>query len=255
MLKSLGAGLAGGFLGTMLFRSLGMGGGMGAYGGGVGGGMGGGGFGMIEFLLLAALLYFAFRMFVKRPETSPGSNPSSGDDGAARLMRQARPMGMNSGEEPRYSGNVRDFEPYPTSPNSDDSAGASAIDPDQAMDLFFQVQGAWSSRDLSPIQNIVDLEARSFLDEEINRLKSAHRFNRLENIAVRKVEIMDTWQEMGKEFSTVLFTANLLDYTIDENTQQLVEGSRSMPVKFEEFWTFARDSGSRQWRLSAIQQS
>src|SRR4051812_23180963 len=50
VLKSLGAGLAGGFLGSMLFRSLGGGAGLGSYGMGSGGG-----FGILEFLLIAGL--------------------------------------------------------------------------------------------------------------------------------------------------------------------------------------------------------
>ena len=53
---------------------------------------------------------------------------------------------------------------------------------------------------------------------------------------------------------TVRFLANLLDYTTDESGTQLVEGSRTEPVKFEEFWTFTRPVGPGAWRLSAIQQ-
>jgi len=78
--------------------------------------------------------------------------------------------------------------------------------------------------------------------------------NRLENIAVRSVELTETWQEEGRDFVTVRFLANLLDFTTDESGTQLVEGSRTEPVKFEEFWTFARPVGPGAWRLSAIQQ-
>jgi len=34
----------------------------------------------------------------------------------------------------------------------------------------------------------------------------------------------------------------------------VVEGSRTEPVKFEEFWTFVRPLGPNPWRLTAIQQ-
>ena len=52
---------------------------------------------------------------------------------------------------------------------------------------------------------------------------------------------------------TVVFTANVLDYTTDE-AGQLVDGSRTEPVKFEEFWTFVRPVGPGAWHLTAIQQ-
>ena len=53
---------------------------------------------------------------------------------------------------------------------------------------------------------------------------------------------------------TVRFLASLLDFTTDESGTQLLDGSRTEPVKFEEYWTFTRPVGSGPWRLSAIQQ-
>ena len=46
----------------------------------------------------------------------------------------------------------------------------------------------------------------------------------------------------------------MLDYTTDDKTGQVVEGSASEPVTFEEFWTFTRPRWAKAWRLSAIQQ-
>jgi predicted lipid-binding transport protein (Tim44 family) len=49
--------------------------------------------------------------------------------------------------------------------------------------------------------------------------------------------------------------ANLLDYNVDETTGQVVEGSKTDPVKFEEYWTFTRSVGDNAWKLSAINQA
>ena len=75
------------------------------------------------------------------------------------------------------------------------------------------------------------------------------------NIAVRTVDITEVWQEAGQDFITVRFLANLLDYTIDESTKQVLTGSRTEPVKFEEYWTFTRSVGNNPWQLSAINQA
>ena len=51
------------------------------------------------------------------------------------------------------------------------------------------------------------------------------------------------------------FLASLVDYTTDESGTQVLDGSRTEPVKFEEYWTFSRPVGPDSWKLSAIQQS
>lgn len=65
----------------------------------------------------------------------------------------------------------------------------------------------------------------------------------------------EAWQEGGRDFVTVGFLAHVLDYTVDETGTQVVEGSRTEPVRFEEYWTFARPVGPNFWKLSAIQQA
>ena len=54
--------------------------------------------------------------------------------------------------------------------------------------------------------------------------------------------------------SQVDVATSLLDFTTEDTTGQVVEGSASQPVTFEEFWTFTRPVWARTWRLSAIQQ-
>jgi predicted lipid-binding transport protein (Tim44 family) len=92
------------------------------------------------------------------------------------------------------------------------------------------------------------------LQRDCDRLRAERRINRLENIAVRSAEITEAWQESGQDFVTVHFLASLLDYTTDESGVQVLEGSRTEPVKFEEYWTFTRPVGPGPFRLSAIQQ-
>ena len=46
----------------------------------------------------------------------------------------------------------------------------------------------------------------------------------------------------GGFLGSMLFQANLLDYTTDE-AGKVLSGSDTVPVKFEEFWTFTRPVG------------
>jgi predicted lipid-binding transport protein (Tim44 family) len=125
---------------------------------------------------------------------------------------------------------------------------------DQVMDIFFRIQGAWMNRDLTPAAGLLTDEMRGIFQEDVDSLLRDKRVNRLENIAVRNVEIVEAWQETGQDFITALIYANLLDYTTDDTTGQVVAGSRTEPVKFEEYWTFTRPVGNNPWRLAAINQ-
>ncbi|HXC93379.1 MAG TPA: Tim44 domain-containing protein, partial [Geobacteraceae bacterium] len=118
----------------------------------------------------------------------------------------------------------------------------------------FKIQSAWMNRDLAPVSALLTDEMRRIFQEDIDRLLSEKKVNRLENIAVRTVEISEAWQEQGQDYITTLIYANLLDYTTDDATGQVVSGSKTEPVKFEEFWTFTRPVGSGTWRLSGINQ-
>ena len=238
-MRGIGGGLLGGLLGGMLFSSLGF--------GGMGGGFGGSGVGIVEILLLLGLGYFIFKMVARRR-------------GAENLA------GRTSYQQAGYR--TEDFPAYGSGgqPEEEDiSAGISHIrrmDPnfdeglfkETAMDIFFKVQGAWMNRDLSAVHGLLTDEMKGIVQKDIDNLLREKKVNRLENIAVRNVEIVETWQETGQDFLTVLFNANLLDYTADDSTGEVVEGSKTDPVRFEEFWTFTRPIGNNPWKLSAINQ-
>jgi len=51
----------------------------------------------------------------------------------------------------------------------------------------------------------------------------------------------------------LLFTPNLLDYTIDERSNAVVSGSMTESVKFAEEWTWARPAGTLNWKLEGIE--
>jgi len=123
-----------------------------------------------------------------------------------------------------------------------------------ASDIFFKMQAAWAARDMSQAADIATPEMQGLLQKDCDRLRAERRINRLENVGIRVAEVTEAWQERGQDYVTVHFLASLLDYTTDESCAQVLDGSRSEPVKFEEYWTFVRPVGPNAWKLSAIQQ-
>jgi len=234
----MAGGIAGGLLGGMLFRSLGFGGGYGA------GGVGGSGIGLFEIILIGGIIYLIYRMISRK-----------------RQQEAAYQSGYQFNEPVSYH-----QEPAPVSVAYDDvNSGLQHVrqmDPgfdeqrftDTVMDTFFKIQSAWMNRDLRPVSHLLAPKIHEAMQSDVERLLRERKVNRLENIAVRKVEIVEVWQESGQDFITTLIYANLLDYTTDEATGQVVEGSRTEPVKFEEYWTLTRPVGNNPWQLTAIDQ-
>jgi predicted lipid-binding transport protein (Tim44 family) len=92
------------------------------------------------------------------------------------------------------------------------------------------------------------------LGRDLEELIAKKQMNKLENIAVREVEIVEAGQERGEDYISVRIYANLLDYVVDEKSGQVVSGSSSDPVKFVEYWTFTRNVGEKNWVLAGITQ-
>lgn len=244
--RSLAGGLAGGFLGAMLFRGL-AGAGTGAEG------MGGGGPGLLDLILLGAVLFFGYRWFKRRRQAQQAQGSYQAYQGQPDVQGQdyAQPAAgaaWNSfdqqGDLEQGINHIRSMEP--------------AFDPkyflDRTSDAFFMIQGAWTRRDMASIEDLLTPEMKGVLQAQAQELQAKGQVNRLENISVRSVDLNQAWQESGQDYITVHFLASLLDYNVDEKTGQVVSGSDREPVKFEELWTFTRPVGPGPWRLSAITQ-
>jgi predicted lipid-binding transport protein (Tim44 family) len=231
----------------MLFRSLGF------AGGSEGGGAGAGGFGFGDILIVLVILgviYFLVKRFRSRqtmqmsaageaalPYSYPLPSPTT---------TYVPPAPEERIEEPKVEGlrNIKAMDP-------NFSEGSFK---DLAQDNFFKIQSACTKRDIRGVSHLLNSEMLDTFQKDENKLLSEKRMNRLENIAVREVEIVEAGQDRGEEFITVKFYANLLDYVVDETNNQIVSGSSTDPVKFIEYWTFRRNVGEKKWLLGGITQ-
>ena len=236
-LRSMAGGMVGGMLGGMLFRGL---------------GFGGGGVGFFDIILLALILYGIYR-FISRRRGATAQNAyyqsSSADAPSYQSYQSSRDSGYGlagSGADDLQTGllHIRQMDP-----GFDEARFR-----DECMDTFFKIQGAWGTRDMSTVRGLLTDEMFHTIQGDAERLKLEKKINKLDNIAVRTTDIVEAWQESGRDYITVRFYANLVDYTVDESTGQVVTGSRTDPVKFEEYWTFTRPAGNNTWQLSAITQ-
>jgi predicted lipid-binding transport protein (Tim44 family) len=245
-MRGLGTAILGGFLGSMLFSGF-------AHAFGGLGGFGGSGFGLIEILLLAGLGYFLYRRFV-RPAATTGY-------GSMQYQNTGYQIPGNTGYQAPSGGPVQ--EEAPAINNDIDYRSLTmmdrSFDPNQflktAQDSFFKVQGAWNKQDTAALRSLCGSELMQTWEQELNDLRARGHQNKMENIALRESEITEAWTESGQDFITVRLHANLLDYTVDQKSGNVVSGNNSDPIEFAEYWTFTRPVGPNPWKLTAVQQA
>lgn len=227
MSRGLMGGLLGGAIGGMLLGSM--------------FGMGGSGMGILPFLLLGVVGYFMYRRFTAARSSggaSPGySAPASGSFTAPPTVPQK--TGLEEGLD-----HIRIGDP--------------GFDTDYfiqvASDVFFKVQAGWMRRDISSYRNLLGEQLAAEYEAQFAEMESKGELNKLENISIRQVKIIAAGSESGEDFVTVLFTANLLDYTVDDKSGDLISGNMTEPVKFAEEWSWARPLGTEDWKLEGIKE-
>jgi predicted lipid-binding transport protein (Tim44 family) len=232
----VGGFLVGGLLGSMLFGGLGQG--TGGFGGGIG---------LFEIVLLGGAAFLVFRM-VKRwreAEQPAYAGPYGGsiDERSSPASVAAVEIPAGVSELQRGLGHIRQMD--------------AGFDPQSVAGLaregFPRVQAALSARDLAPVSDRLTARMYTDLQGQVDRLRAARQTNRVEAVDVRRADVTEAWQEGGQDFVTVYLGGSLVDYTVEDASGAVVEGSKTVVQEFEEFWTFTRAVGPSAWKLSAIQ--
>src|SRR5213593_4068711 len=226
----------GGLLGSMLF-------------GGMGGGFGGG-VGLLELLLIGGAIFFLFRMLRGRPAVRP--EPAYAGAGSAYNAGGQGWSTAGGGTTLEVPPSVSDLDRGIEHIRGMDAS----FDPDGFVEFakgaFGDVQGGIVKRDLSGVQDRLTPQEYARLQAQCDQLRGARRTNRIERVRINRAQMTEAWQESGQDWATVYFTVSMVDYTVDDSTGAVVEGSTT-PVDIEEYWTFTRPVGPKPWRLSAIQ--
>lgn len=236
--KGIAGGLIGGAIGGMLFGALF--GGRGLFGTGVG---------LLPLLLILGIGFFLVRKMLQTSSLSSaggepaGYRPTSGFDDQGTMDPPPPPLG-DAGESVDVG--------LEAVKRADDR-----FDPEMfkeiAMDVFFRIQAGWMRRDLSSIRGLIGDQLASEYQGHFDEMIQKGQVNKLENISVRNSEIVAAGVMDSELFVTVLFTANLLDYTVDDKNGELIDGSMTDPVKFAEKWTWAKKMGETNWLLEGVE--
>ena len=228
------SGIAGGFLGSMLFSGL-------------GGGMGGMGHvfgGLLQFLIIGLLIFFAIRLAMWL-FSGRGSSTAGGA------------MPRSIGSMPRSVGAAAAPGPGPQHYRGHDTTvGETDLTAFQA--LHAAIQEAWGHGDLGRLRQQMTPEMLSYFSEELTRSTSEGVQNIVSDVRLLKGEISESWEEGDLQYATAFMRWSANDYVVrmgrsPGQPDYLVSGDPKIPTESEEMWTFVRRRGGN-WLLSAIQQ-
>jgi predicted lipid-binding transport protein (Tim44 family) len=118
--------------------------------------------------------------------------------------------------------------------------------------VFAGTHKARMNGDIDSLRDRVTPEMYGELQAQYERLRSLRHASHVGQIDIR-AEVTEAWHENGRDYVTAYLAGSMLDYTVDEATGALVNGSKTILDKVEAFLTFTRPAGLNPWMLSAIQ--
>jgi predicted lipid-binding transport protein (Tim44 family) len=124
--------------------------------------------------------------------------------------------------------------------------------------LLTDVQTAWSNQDLAGLRRSVTPEMLSYFSTAMAEQTSLDIANHVEDVLLVQADVRETWIEDTTQYATIGLRWSARDYTVSTTKRRgepgyLVEGSEETPVESGEVWTFMRYQNGK-WLLSAIQQ-
>ena len=116
---------------------------------------------------------------------------------------------------------------------------------------FRDAHTAGMSRDFGSLRDRTTPEMHGILQARSERLQSAGTVKHTDEIEITAT-VTDAWQERGRDYVRALIDGSMIEFTLDQVSGRLVDGSRNVPRDVAELWTFTRQAGLNFWRLSAI---
>ncbi len=237
--RGLAGGLLGGAIGGMLFGSM--------------FGMGGSGLGIVPLLILGGVGYFLYRRFARMPRENSFTNHPPPQYNSSGSSQDKQTDSYSENMPPPVPDANFSLENGIQMIQKNDPAFDLNHFTEVASDVFFQIQAGWMRRDLTSYRHLLGKQLAEEYEKQFSEMKELGQINKLESIAIRKIEAVDAGSDQQEDFITLLFTANLLDYTVDDKSGDLIKGSMSNPVKFAEKWTWARPVKTEDWKLEGIE--
>lgn len=200
---------------------------------------------MLQFALIAGIIYLGYRFFMSRRQPAmarvPGGTGGQQHAQPNIFRREASATGGGFGSAERA--------PAPV------TIGQSDLETFER--LLGEIQTAYSREDSDALGARVTPEMLSYFLQELDDLAKQGQRNEISGVKLLQGDLSEAWREGNTVYATVAMRYALIDATLDRATGRVIEGDLNTPTEATELWTFRQDGGTsgQGWELSAIQQT
>lgn len=110
-------------------------------------------------------------------------------------------------------------------------------------ELYVQMQTCWTAKDLSSLRPYFSDALYARLDRQLDAHRAEHHTNYVENITVLEVSPSGFYQQAGMDHIIVLVSARITDYTLSDETGELLSGSKTAQKVMTYEYDMIRTSG------------
>jgi predicted lipid-binding transport protein (Tim44 family) len=195
---------------------------------------------LLQFALIAGLVYFAVGFFRSRNQQTMAPVPVRGAAGGPDPKTpRSQWVGSNAGAPASSALNI------------------GQADLDSFERLLGDIQIAYSREDVEALGDKTTPEMLSHFLQELADLEKQGKRNDISGVKLLRGDLAEAWRENGSDYATVAIRYALTDVVRDRATGRVLEGNADQPTDVTELWTFRRDDRARDdgWQLSAIQQA
>lgn len=125
----------------------------------------------------------------------------------------------------------------------------------QAIKTFYAVQKAWTNMNMEPAKEYMDKDLYENFQTKLEWMEVGNKRNILKRIRLINLRPVSVHDDEDDDKDLVWFYINgfMVDYIINTQTNEKIEGNDIFGMPFIEFWKFTRKGD--QWVLSKILQS
>ena len=109
--------------------------------------------------------------------------------------------------------------------------------------LYVRFQNSWQAKNMEDLRPYLTDAMYAQFDRQLDNYRQNHQTNHVERISVLGVTLRGWKQESGKDVIVAELRTRIVDYVTDDNTGQLIRGSRAQEKFMTYEWTLRRTSG------------
>lgn len=155
-------------------------------------------------------------------------------------------------------GSLLSEPPTTTLPTARVDIAITSADQSAFQQLLVDIQTAWGKQDVAGLRRFVTPEMLTYFSTALAEDTSLGVANHVHDVVLLHAEVREAWTEDTTQYATIALRWSARDYTVSLTKQYgesgyFVEGSEETPIESGEVWTFMRHQNGK-WLLSSIQQ-